>query len=175
MYAQIKDGAWREIPGNVVFSPTVYQTAASLTDDQRSEFGVYLIVDEQPSLPVGHVWGEHQWNIDGSTVIRTWVPAPMTNEQLAAQAEIDLAAAKAARQAQVNAITVTTPLGTFDGNEDAQRRMTSAITAMDEGDTLPWVLNDSTVVTVNKSDLRLALRMAGAAMAAIWVAPYAQP
>lgn len=49
--------------------------------------------------------------------------------------------AKAARASAVAAITVTTEAGnTFDGDETAQRRMTSAITAMTDTDMLPWVL-----------------------------------
>jgi hypothetical protein len=98
----------------------------------------------------------------------------MSADQLAAVKAQELAQAKAARAERVQAITVTTPVGTFDGHEDAQRRMTSAIAAMDDGEVLPWVLADNTIITVNKADLRLALRMAGAMMAALWVAPYEQ-
>lgn len=83
--------------------------------------------------------------------------------------------AKAARAAAVEAITVTTQSGkVFDGNEDAQRRMTSAITAMDDGDELPWVLHDNTVAMVTRTELREALRLAGSEMATIWIAPYTQ-
>lgn len=93
----------------------------------------------------------------------------------AAKVVADLAAAKAQRQTLVDAITVTTASGkVFDGNEDAQRRMTSAITAMDDGDELPWVLHDNTVSVVTRAELREALRLAGSEMAAIWIAPYTQ-
>lgn len=83
-------------------------------------------------------------------------------------------AAKLARHGLVAAITVTAQSGrVFDGNEDAQNRMSRAITAMDDGDELPWVLSDNTVALVGKAEMREALRLSGAAMAAIWVAPYA--
>ena len=51
MYAQQINGEWTELRGNVVFSPTVYQTAESLSDEQRSEFGVYPLVD-MPRDPI---------------------------------------------------------------------------------------------------------------------------
>lgn len=49
MYAQLQqDGTWRELRGNVVFSDTVYQTAESLTDEQRAEFRVFPLDTVQP-------------------------------------------------------------------------------------------------------------------------------
>ena len=85
-------------------------------------------------------------------------------------AEIEL---PATREELVAAITVTTNSGkVFDGDETSQRRMASAITAMDEADTITWVLADNTVATVTRVELREALRLAGAAMAEIWVRPY---
>jgi len=91
-------------------------------------------------------------------------------EEKAAQA---LAAAKAARQVEVDAIKVTMVAGnTFDGNEDAQNRMGRAVTSMEPGDTIPWVLADNTVAVVGRDELKEALRLAGAAMATIWVRPY---
>lgn len=84
-----------------------------------------------------------------------------------------LAAAKDARQVEVDAITVTTQSGkVFDGNEDAQNRMGRAVTSMEPGDTIPWVLADNTVAVVGRDELKEALRLAGAAMAVIWVRPY---
>jgi hypothetical protein len=90
-------------------------------------------------------------------------------------AEALLAKAKAQRISQVEAITVTTASGKeFDGNEDAQNRMSRALTAMEDSDQLPWVLHDNTVAMISKAEMLEALRLAGAAMAAIWVAPYTQ-
>jgi len=77
------------------------------------------------------------------------------------------------REQQVNNVIVTTQSGkSFDGNETAQNRMSRAITAMDETDTIQWVLSDNTLATVTREELREALRLAGAAMGQIWVAPY---
>lgn len=94
------------------------------------------------------------------------VEVPPTPEELLAQA-------KAARATEVDAIVVTTISGkTFDGNEQAQERMSRAITALDPGETTLWVLADNTPATVTRDELREALRLAGEAQTAIWVRPY---
>lgn len=81
--------------------------------------------------------------------------------------------AKAERAKGVDNIKVTTTAGnTFDGDETAQRRMASAITAMTDADLLPWVLHDNSIMMVNKSELIEALRLAGMQMASIWITPY---
>lgn len=90
---------------------------------------------------------------------------PLTPEQ-------ELAQAKSARAAEVAAIKVTTGGVTYDGDETAQGRMARAALAMNDTDTLPWVAADNSIVTVNKAELLEVLRLAGAAMAAIWVRPY---
>jgi nucleotide-binding universal stress UspA family protein len=87
-----------------------------------------------------------------------------------------LTQAKNLRAAEVAAIVVTTSSGkTFDGHEEAQNRMSRALTAMGDDDVLPWVLADNTLAEVGRDELREALRQAGAAMAEIWVKPYLQP
>lgn len=93
-----------------------------------------------------------------------------SDEQLA---EIRLAKAKIARQQTVSEIIVTTQAGNaFDGHEDAQNRMGRSVTIMTEADTLPWVLADNSIALVTKAELQEALRLAGLAMAEIWVKPY---
>lgn len=81
--------------------------------------------------------------------------------------------AKQARYALVGAITVTTTSGNvFDGDENSQNRMARAIAGMDDTDTMLWVLSDNQLITVNKTELREALRLSGIAMTTIWMAPY---
>lgn len=81
--------------------------------------------------------------------------------------------AKQVRRAEVDAIQVTTKSGkVFDGDEDSQTRMARAIVTMVTADTINWVLADNTIVSVTKAELTEALRLAGAAMAEIWVKPY---
>ena len=79
---------------------------------------------------------------------------------------------KAIREASVAAIKVTTQSGrTFDGDEISQGRMARAVTGMDDMDTVIWVLADNTPIMATKAELKEALKLAGAAQAAIWVAP----
>lgn len=107
-----------------------------------------------------------------ATMLAEWVadyvpPAPpvLTPEQQREQA-------KAARQAAVDAIKVTTAAGnTFDGDETSQTRMARAITVLSTGyaATVPWVLADNTVIQADIAELTEALAKAGAAQAAVWV------
>lgn len=79
---------------------------------------------------------------------------------------------KASRKKAVERIKVTTQAGnTFDGDEISQGRMSRAISCMVDGDAVPWVLADNSVIHAARGELIEALRMSGAAQAAIWVAP----
>jgi hypothetical protein len=56
MYTQkLNDGTWKKLIGDVIFSPTVYQTAESLTDEQRAEFDVHFI-HQMPKPNVDHTF-----------------------------------------------------------------------------------------------------------------------
>jgi len=46
-------------------------------------------------------------------------------------------------------------------------------TLLGDADTMPWVLADNSIVQVTKAELQEALRLSGAAMAELWVKPYA--
>lgn len=83
-----------------------------------------------------------------------------------------LTIAKLARQAEVDAITVTVGEKVFDGDERSQDRMSRAINAMDDTDQTLWVLADNTPTMVTKAELRSALRLAGEAQTTIWIKPY---
>ena len=81
-------------------------------------------------------------------------------------------AAKAAREAAVAAIKVTTAAGnTFDGDETSQGRMSRAIIALSTGlaPSVNWVLADNSVIQATAAELTEALVLAGQAQAAIWV------
>lgn len=85
-------------------------------------------------------------------------------------------AAKTLRQAEVNAIVITTASGkAFDGDEQSQDRMSRAINALNALETTLWVLSDNTPTMVSREELQEALRLAGAAQTAIWVKPYETP
>lgn len=90
MYAQqLSDGTWKELQGNVVFSPTVYQTAESLSDEQRAQFGVVFVAEK---LPPQHDADTHVAERDGIVYNDTlkqwetgWKIRPLTAEELAAR------------------------------------------------------------------------------------------
>jgi len=94
----------------------------------------------------------------------------------AKQADADLQAraeAKAERQAQVNAILVTTATGnTFQGDEISQGRMARVLSAyaeeLPDGE-VQWVLADNSVASVTMAELDEALRLAVDAQNAIWI------
>jgi hypothetical protein len=60
----------------------------------------------------------------------------------------------------------------FDGDETSQDRMARSIVALNDGETVQWVLADNTIAQVTKEQLRQALRMSGEAQTAIWADPY---
>ena len=84
MYAQQQDGNWRELLGNIVFSPTVYQSAESLSNEQRQEFGVYLIKDiEPPTLSATQKLGYAVFTNNGNLVERTYPIVDKTSDEIA--------------------------------------------------------------------------------------------
>lgn len=123
---------------------------------------------------------------DGAELIdgmwqQTWRIEPLTDAEEAQVVEAERVnglpallaprqAFKAQRAEAVQNITVTTAAGnTFDGDEISQGRMARAILALPEGQTVPWVLHDNTVIEAAAAELREALSLAGAEQARLWV------
>ena len=109
---------------------------------------------------------DNGWLYDGAAFTAPVEPTP-TPEQLRE-------AAKAARAAAVEAITVTTQAGnTFDGDETSQARMSRAILVLSTGaaTSVPWVLADNTVIQATAAELTEAMALAGAEQARLWVLP----
>lgn len=82
-------------------------------------------------------------------------------------------ALKQARQAAVDAITVTVNGKVFDGDEISQGRMARALRVADiTGQaTCTWVLHDNTAAEVTREDLAQALSLAMVAQGQVWVLP----
>lgn len=178
MYARKIDGVWREVVGNTEFSPTVYQTPESLTDDQRAEFGLKFIhpCDRPEYNPITHGLREAPMVEINEQLTRQFEVYPLPAEEAAAnQAAAIVQAreqAKAARAAAVDAIKVTTAAGnTFDGDELSQGRMARAVIALSTGlaPSVTWVLADNTTIQATAAELTEALVLAGQAQASIWV------
>lgn len=101
-------------------------------------------------------------------VVAPYVAPSPTPEQI-------LADKKRQRQAIVDAITVTTSTGkVFDGNEDAQSRMSRAIQAAQIASipSTTWVLANNVPTVVTLAELQEALVLSIQAMGAVWAIPY---
>ena len=105
----------------------------------------------------------------GNVYVIVGVPEP-TAEELAEQA---LAKAKAERAEAVSQITVEVDGFVFDGDEVSQERMARSIVALDDGETIVWVLHDNSIAQVSKEQLKTALRLAGQKQTELWTKPYA--
>lgn len=148
-----------------------------LADENLAELG-FVAVAQQPlpdfdpmtHKPVSRV------EKNGETWTQAWNLFELSEDeqQVAFARHVDKI--KFDRAEQVASIVVTTKAGlVFDGDETSQTRMARAITAMEDADVIPWVLHDNSVAMLSKAELTEALRLSGAQMAAIWVAPYSPP
>lgn len=111
--------------------------------------------------------GHYIEEVNGEYFIRQI--APPTDEEIAAE---ELAKAKAKRAEYVAKLVVTVDDLQFDGDETSQDRMARSCVALNDGETVQWVLADNTIAQVTKEQLRQALRLAGEAQTAIWADPY---
>lgn len=93
-------------------------------------------------------------------------PVPYTDEELQTKAIQEW---KDSRTLAVSNIKVTVDDMEFDGDETSQTRMTRAITAMDDTETISWVLADNTSVLVTKATLVKALKLAVEVQTALWI------
>ena len=87
----------REAVGNITWSPNHFQTAESLSDAERAQFDLYLIVEDQPELTATQKWGESTYALSGTDVIRTWVAVDKTADEIAADTAPLAAAVRAKR------------------------------------------------------------------------------
>ena len=86
-----------------------------------------------------------------------------------------IAEKKRQRQVIVDAIQVTTTSGkVFDGNEEAQTRMSRAIQTAQIANipSTTWVLANNVPTTVTLAELQEALVLSMQAMGAVWATPY---
>ena len=111
--------------------------------------------------------GHYIEEVNGEYFIRQ--VAPPTEEEIAAE---ELAKAKAERADYVSKLVVTVDGMQFDGDETSQDRMARSCVALNDEETVQWVLADNTIAQVTKEQLRQALRLAGEAQTAIWANPY---
>jgi hypothetical protein len=83
MYAQRIGDKWRELAGAVQFSETVFQTAESLSDEQRNEFQVYFIEDAvRETLSAAQKYGDPIFTVKGDIVERAYPVLNKTEEEI---------------------------------------------------------------------------------------------
>lgn len=87
-------------------------------------------------------------------------------------AEESLYKAKLARNASVSAIIVEVDGMLFDGGEESQCRMAHYLLALDDYETVKWVMSDNSVKLVTKQQLHAALKQAVKKQAELWAVPY---
>lgn len=102
---------------------------------------------------------------NGASLIRP----KKTEEELSKEKIIN---AKIERANYVSKLIVEVDGLKFDGDETSQDRMARSIVALNDGETIQWILADNTIVNVTKEQLRQALRLSGEAQTAIWTNPY---
>lgn len=87
--------------------------------------------------------------------------------------QIERASFKVVRTQAVERIIVTTASGrVFDGDEASQGRMARVILGLHghpDATTVKWVLHDNTMVDVEVSELREALRLSSLNQTELWV------
>ena len=111
-YAIMNSGVFvSEASGNTAWSPKHFQTAESLSDEERAKFNLYEIVENQGTLTAAQKWGDPTYEINGTQVTRTWVVVDKTTEELAAEVD-DLAAG--IRDIRNNRIALTDWMGLSD-------------------------------------------------------------
>ena len=154
-----------------------YFVGSVIADKSPLEDGVFLIpggsVDFPPiSVPEGF---KAKWNgsgFDMEAIPDDQTEPEKTEEELANEV---LTTKKAMRQEIVDSIVVTVSSGkVFDGNEEAQSRMSRAIqTAEIDGiESTTWVLANNVPTVVTLPELKEALVLSMQAMGAVWATPY---
>lgn len=102
-----------------------------------------------------------------------WYLAGHAPKKPQAQVEAEaLAQAKAERADAVSKIIVEVDGMAFDGDEESQQRVARSIIALEDGETMPWVLYDNTIAEVTKEQLKKVLRLAGQKQTSLWTIPY---
>lgn len=93
----------------------------------------------------------------------------LTEEQ---KRERELFKAKQRRGVVMATTTVEVDGMRFDGSEVSQERMARYILALDDTDSISWVMADDTIQKVTRQQLAQALKLAVRKQSEIWTAPY---
>ena len=180
-YAQL-DPLESEIQGREIY---LLPANATFEEILQPKVGFSQVWDGQAWQYIEDHRGQQYWE-DGSSYYD--IPKEMTAlgplpvgatitrpEKTEQELEVErLIKAKYERADYVSKIIVEVDGMQFDGDENSQDRMVRAAYALNDNETIQWVLADNSVVQVTKEQLRQALRLAGEAQTAVWANPYKQ-
>lgn len=142
---------------------------SKIVDESKGLCEVGLGTNADFYKSIGMILQEVEQGFDGNWYLQGYAPEK-PQEQIEAEA---LAQAKAERADAVSKIIVTVDGMAFDGDEESQQRVARSIIALEDGETMPWVLYDNTIAEVTKEQLKQVLRLAGQKQSELWVVPYA--
>ena len=141
---------------------------AKVIDEQTKTCEVGIGTNSKFYKSIGMTEMDVEKGYDGNWYLEGYAPKK-PQEQIEAEA---LAQAKAERADAVSKIIVEVDGMAFDGDETSQQRMARSIVALEDGETMPWVLYDNTIAEVSKEQLKQVLRLAGQKQSELWVVPY---
>lgn len=143
---------------------------AKIENEETKECSVGFGTNKDFYQSIGMIEMDVEEAYDGKWYVAGY--APQKPQELIDQE--NLIAAKLERAEYVSKIVVEVDGMQFDGDETSQDRMVRAAYALNDGETVQWVLADNAIAQVTKEQLRQALRLAGEAQTAIWANPYQQ-
>lgn len=141
---------------------------AKLENEETKSVSVGLGTNDDFYESIGMTLQEVEQAYTGEWYLKGYAPQK-PQEVIEAEA---LAQAKAERADAVSKIIVTVDGMAFDGDEESQQRVARSIIALEDGETMPWVLYDNTIAEVTKEQLKQVLRLAGQKQSELWVVPY---
>lgn len=141
---------------------------AKIENEETKECSVGFGTNKDFYQSIGMIEMDVEESYDGKWYVAGY--APQKPQELIDQE--NLIAAKSERADYVSKIIVEVDDMMFDGDETSQDRMARSIVALNDGETVQWVLADNTIAQVTRAQLREALRKAGTAQTAIWSDPY---
>lgn len=141
---------------------------AKIENDETKTVSIGIGTNAEFYESIGMTQMEVEQGFDGNWYLQGYAPVK-PQEQIEAEA---LAQAKSERANAVENITVEVDGMIFQGDEMSQLRIARAIIALEDGETITWVLADDTIVKVSKEQLKQVLRKAGEKQTELWTKPY---
>lgn len=141
---------------------------AKVVNEETKQCDVGLGTNAKYYESIGMTLQEVEQGYDGQWYLQGYAPVK-PQEQIEVE---ELAQAKSERAEAVAKIVVEVDGMKFDGDEISQGRMARSAVAMNDEETITWVLHDNTIAQVTKAQLLQALRLSGEEQTRLWTMPY---